>query len=645
MMLKYRTEIDGLRAIAVIPVLFYHAGIRYFEGGFIGVDIFFVISGFLITTILIKDINNNKFSVIDFYERRIRRIFPVLFFICLMTVPFSFALMSAEQFKEYSLSLISVVFFVSNFIFWLESGYFANAADLKPLLHTWSLSVEEQFYVFFPFLLFCIKDNKSRMFWLSLIFICSLIFAEYGWRNAAEMNFYLIFSRAWELMLGGIASILMLRHEKLFRLEALPWLRETLTLSALATLILSIVLFTDQYPHPSLITVFPCAATAILLLCARRNTFVGRLLSIKFLVFTGLLSYSLYLWHQPILVFLRLMGIEPAAPIVFCGFLILSYILSYFSWRFIETPFRKRRDGMFTRRGISVFALVMSSVLFVIGTAGYMSNLKQAGMSEAGKAFLAQTKGKRTATRKLYRLECDFYLHNNIEAGCFASSDSILPETLIWGDSHATGIALGLTELYSSKTVFSQVTTSSCRPNIITTDPKLLPKYPEDGRAAKAACEKANAVVTDYIAKHDVETVVIQIRGIYKISNWDQIITFLGNNGVKRLVILGPLPQWDPNLPEAYASVIDKRNLKGIENYQVDRVFEDQAYVDKIETANSKLEVIKLSHIGHLCDKNKVCQVKVPGAPETDFLMSYDYGHPSRFASIYHARVLFADIF
>ena len=209
--MKYRGEIDGLRALAVVPVMLFHAGFELFGGGFVGVDVFFVISGYLITTILIEDIENKRFSIINFYERRARRILPALFFVIFACIPFAWMWMDLSQMRDFSQSLVALSLFASNILFWTESGYFAGAAEEKPLLHTWSLAVEEQYYLLFPiFLILAWRFGKNRVFWI-IVFMSalSLLLSEWGWRNDAIANFYLAPTRAWELFAGSIAAFVV----------------------------------------------------------------------------------------------------------------------------------------------------------------------------------------------------------------------------------------------------------------------------------------------------------------------------------------------------------------------------------------------------------------------------------------------------
>lgn len=209
--MKYRSEIDGLRAVAVVPVILFHAGFQIFSGGYVGVDVFFVISGYLITTILVDDINSDRFKIIDFYERRARRIIPALLFVILVCVPFAWMWMIPSQMKDFSQSLVAVSLFASNVLFQLESGYFATAAEEKPLLHTWSLAVEEQYYVLFPiFLLLTWRFGRNRVFWSIVVLAAmSLALSELASRIKPTANFYLAPTRAWELLAGSIAAFIV----------------------------------------------------------------------------------------------------------------------------------------------------------------------------------------------------------------------------------------------------------------------------------------------------------------------------------------------------------------------------------------------------------------------------------------------------
>lgn len=344
MKLSYRPEIDGLRALAVIPVILFHAGFELFSGGFVGVDVFFVISGYLITSILIEDIENKRFSIAHFYERRARRILPALFVVMFTCIPFAWMWMMPDQLRDFAQSLIAVSFFASNILFWRESDYFAAAAEEKPLLHTWSLAVEEQYYLLFPiFLILAWRFGKNRVFWLIVVMAgISLLLSEWGWRKQPTANFYLAPTRAWELFAGSIAAFIVQKKgiQK----------NNFIALIGLLAILFSIFVYDKNTPFPSLYAAVPVIGTVLLILYADKKTYAAKLLSNKTFVGIGLISYSAYLWHQPLFAFARIELIEPPSNILM-GFLVLAtFLLAYGSWKYIEKPFRQRGciSGKFT---------------------------------------------------------------------------------------------------------------------------------------------------------------------------------------------------------------------------------------------------------------------------------------------------------
>jgi peptidoglycan/LPS O-acetylase OafA/YrhL len=370
--LKYRSEIDGLRALAVVPVILFHADFELFSGGFVGVDVFFVISGYLITTILIEDIENKRFSIVNFYERRARRILPALFFVMLVCIPFSWMLMLPSQMKDFSQSLIAVSLFSSNILFWRDSGYFEAAADEKPLLHTWSLAVEEQYYLLFPiFLIIAWRFGKNRVFWMIVVMAAvSLLLSEWGWRNKATANFYLAPPRAWELFAGSIAAFVV---QKRGVQKSNP-----LALLGLAAIVFSIFAYDESTPFPSVYALVPVLGTVLLVLFADKDTLAARFLSAKVLVGLGLISYSAYLWHHPLFAFSRISSVESPSVLVSSFLSVASIALAYFTWTYIEKPTRDKL--VFKRKGIfslSIFGILIFSVSGLLGqkTEGFESSL------------------------------------------------------------------------------------------------------------------------------------------------------------------------------------------------------------------------------------------------------------------------------
>ena len=258
--MKYRAEIDGLRALAVIPVIFFHAGFELFSGGFVGVDIFFVISGYLITSILIEEIENKKFSIIRFYERRARRILPALFLVMFFSILLAWILLSDTALNKFGNSVIGLSFFISNLVFWKQQGYFEEYSELNPLLHTWSLSVEEQYYVIFPiFLLLVWSFGRTKVFWIIVVMaVISLLISEWGWRNKPVANFYLTPTRIWELFVGSIAALIIQSRGVMKN--------NFLALLGLSIIFLSIFVYDESTPFPSLYTLVPVLGVFLLIL-------------------------------------------------------------------------------------------------------------------------------------------------------------------------------------------------------------------------------------------------------------------------------------------------------------------------------------------------------------------------------------------
>jgi len=359
----YRSEIDGLRAIAVMPVVLFHAGLAGFDGRFVGVDIFFVISGYLITTILINDIESNCFSFLNFYVRRARRILPALFLVTTVCIPFAWFLMLPGQFKDFSQSLVAVSLFLSNVLFWLESGYFDTVAEFKPLLHTWSLSVEEQFYLIFPlFLTVAWRFGKNKAFILILVLsICSLLLSELLSRTSVSANYYLMPTRVWELFAGSITAFTIQRYGVIKN--------NICSLFGITLIIISVITFDKHTPFPSLFTLIPVFGSVMVILFARHDTIVAKILSTKLLVGVGLISYSIYLWHQPVFAFTKL-RYETISPLGILTLFLTISLLAIFTYEYVEKPFRSK---IIPNRAIYVFSISGIIVLASLGL--FFSNM------------------------------------------------------------------------------------------------------------------------------------------------------------------------------------------------------------------------------------------------------------------------------
>ena len=340
--IAYRPEIDGLRAVAVLPVILFHAGFELFSGGYVGVDVFFVISGYLITSILLREMERGSFSIVRFYERRARRILPALFFVVACCLPFAWMWMLPDDLKRFGQSLVAVAMFSSNIYFWRKTDYFAPVAEEQPLLHTWSLAVEEQFYILFPlFLMVCWQFGKSKIFaWLALLAVLSLGLAELGWRHQPTANFYLLPTRAWELLAGSMLAFL---PSAKVNQASNSKVAEIASMIGLALIVYSIFVFDASTPFPSIYTVIPVTGTVLIIAFGSLKSCVGKLLSRAPFVWVGLISYSAYLWHQPIFAFLRVRGVGHPSQLEFALGAVASLGLAYLTWKLIEQPTRTAR--------------------------------------------------------------------------------------------------------------------------------------------------------------------------------------------------------------------------------------------------------------------------------------------------------------
>ncbi len=329
--MNYRPEVDGLRAVAVIPVVLFHAGLPLFRGGFVGVDIFFVISGYLITRILAGETERGDFSFMRFYERRARRILPALFTVLACCAATSWLILTPEEMKIFSESAGAVALFVSNMYLMRSSGYFLPSAELMPLLHTWSLAVEEQFYIVMPFIVLLLPKMRKRRFvtLLAGIAIASFLLAIVMLRRGMISEaFYLMPTRAWELLAGSLSALIPVRRNP------------GLALAGLAAILIAILTFSKATPTPSWPIMLPVIGTAMVLRHATHDTITGRILAWQPLVWVGILSYSTYLWHQPIFAYAKILLGNPSLPVML-ALAGLSLAISWPTWRFVETPTRK----------------------------------------------------------------------------------------------------------------------------------------------------------------------------------------------------------------------------------------------------------------------------------------------------------------
>ncbi|MEO0321776.1 MAG: acyltransferase family protein [Myxococcota bacterium] len=440
--LKYRADIDGLRAVAVLPVLFFHTDLPGASGGYVGVDVFFVISGFLITSILHKEIGAGRFSIVRFYERRVRRLWPALVVVVLFTTVLAWLFLLPPLLRDYGQSLVAVTVFASNVLFYLEAGYFDGPAEEKPLLHTWSLAVEEQFYLFFPLLLLLLHRRGWPLVRVLLgLFVVSLAGSVWRLPSDPSLVFYQLPFRAWELLMGGLLAV--------GGLKAVPAkAAHGLGLVGLGLIAGSIVLYTPATPFPGLAAVPPCLGTALVIHAGRTEGGVaGRFLGLAPLVFIGKMSYSLYLWHWPLIVFARLL-----APTGHLGtgetlaVLALSFVGAAFSWKVIEQPFRSAPPrGRFTRRTMFAGAIAVSVAWLAVGAGLELTRGAPGRLSPEGRRLAEAATDFSPAPEPCERFAAGGQAASDLGEGlCLVGAPESTPRYLLWGDSHGGILSHGV---------------------------------------------------------------------------------------------------------------------------------------------------------------------------------------------------------
>jgi peptidoglycan/LPS O-acetylase OafA/YrhL len=447
--MQYRREIDGLRAIAVLPVILFHAGFGLAPGGFVGVDVFFVISGYLITRIILSDLAAGSFSFAGFYERRSRRILPALFVMLSACVVCAWLWLPPADMKEFARSLSYVPLFGSNIFFSKELGYFDSAAELKPLLHTWSLAVEEQYYLLFPLVLVALwKRARSAIpYALLIVALVSIGVAEHQVANRPESAFYLLPSRVWELLCGALVAWATMQG-------MLP-ARGSQAGSVLGLLLVgyAIFFFDSDTAFPGVNALVPVVGAALVIGFASPATVVGRLLGTRVLVGVGLVSYSAYLWHQPVFVFARHRSFENLGVGLALALCALTFALAYLSWRFVEQPVRRR--GVVSLGNLVTGAVALSVAVLVFGAAGRLTD----GF-DFRHGINSRLPEVAQRMRPNHGLDEDC---GRLASGFTACATHPEPEVLVWGDSYAMHLVDGFLASKEGARI-AQATRSACGP-------------------------------------------------------------------------------------------------------------------------------------------------------------------------------------
>lgn len=524
----YRPDIDGLRAIAILPVIFFHAFPLSITGGFIGVDVFFVISGYLITSIIVEEIARGNFSYGSFYSRRVRRLFPTLLAVLVSTIVIGWNMLSAQEYKQLARHVLAGLSFLANINLWSEAGYFDAAADSKPLLHLWSLGVEEQFYIVWPALAILLLPLFKRAYWVIFSSLAILIAAAAmtsSW--STEAAFYLPFSRFWELFCGAAISFATNRHsvgrtDKAFEIGACI---------GLLLILVPAYFLTSSSAFPLPWAVAPVAGASILIVT--HGSFINRVvLSNRILVGIGLISYSLYLWHWPLLSFLHIEYSGLAANWMRALALVLAFILATSSYWLLEKPFRSK-----SRSALKLWILGIIAVLTGIIAANIYA---RDGLGFRVDSIISQVIGEKDPHKQAWRGGECFIERDGIDQfapNCIGSKAN--PDVFLWGDSHAAALYPGLAKIAAETGAsLAQYTASLCKP--------LL-----DDNMLTAACKAGNTQSLMLIVKTRPSIVVMHARWDY--ASDAPLITDtvkkLKAAGAERIVFVGPSPRWNDDLP------------------------------------------------------------------------------------------------
>jgi peptidoglycan/LPS O-acetylase OafA/YrhL len=614
----YRRDIDGLRAIAVLSVLAFHAFPDALPGGFLGVDIFFVVSGFLITTIILQSLAAGNFSYRDFYARRIRRIFPALVLVLLATLAFGWYVLLPGEFSQLGKQAIGGAAFFANLVFLGDAGYFDVTSETKPLLHLWSLGIEEQFYIFWPLVLGLAWRKRWPILRVTLaVAAISFLINVLTVQTHPAAAFYSPLSRAWELLAGGLLAAMRLQTVNApgGAADSRAWTKRAQSIVGVGLIVLGLYMTRSTKAFPDWWALLPVLG-AVSCIAAGPNGVLNRyLLSNRVMVWIGLISYPLYLWHWPLLVYARILELGGGHWSIRLGVLALSVVLAYFTYRLVERPLRSATGHQRARLIglVTPMILICAVGVAAVQTNGFGSRLKGTPLefasheydffsdAQVGKCWLGGA-----AAFDAYSEEC-------------SGSAGASPSVLIWGDSHAGRFAPGLRRALGDEVGVAAFVRDSC-PGILNVE--------------YANCAKANAYVLGQIKKLRPRSVVLfaswtfYLRPVSGLQAVDFQNTFdaLKAAGVSEVIVMGPAPKWREPLPALLTKyhrqhpedAIPRRTSFGLTSQSAEAETELSALVPRARG------VEYFSTYGALCDLDG-CMTMLNNTPEG--LTTWDYGH------------------
>jgi peptidoglycan/LPS O-acetylase OafA/YrhL len=564
---QYRADIDGLRAVAVLSVLFFHTKIPGFPGGFVGVDVFFVISGYLITSIIAKDMFQEKFSFLAFYERRMRRIFPAIFFLLFSCTLIAAVLLAPSDFVVFARTMIAATGFLSNFYFLRHAaagGYFANLSDLQPLLHTWSLAVEEQFYLLFPAVLFALikwARQRTRQ-WLSVFALVSFLLSVKLMRHHPSAAFYMLLPRSWELLMGSLLA-----------LKAVPpisprWLREIASTAGLVLIICADFFYTNQTPFPGLSALLPCVGAWLVIYAGEQGSpWANTALTFPPLVFIGVISYSLYLWHWPLIVFANYFSGHNLRGAQTLAVILISILMAFISFEFVESRFRGR-NAAFSRRQIFALGLSASGAALLLG----VFVVRSSGLPQRYDAVTRNLVIENAVRRHDFQEVCSNFRtnpHSLADINFCILGPGADRKILFWGDSHVQQLYPIVKNLYDSGALEGRgavfAIANSCMPVEHMNDPRKGFHCDTFSTLAKSRAEmndidtvfigfntwwsyNKNGICPSVNGKCIPDAPSSEIRGMFLAGLADDIHEFRASG--KNVIICLPFPDYDKSIPD-----------------------------------------------------------------------------------------------
>jgi peptidoglycan/LPS O-acetylase OafA/YrhL len=637
--MTYRPDVDGLRALAVLAVVGFHAFPGAVPGGFIGVDVFFVISGFLITGIMVDAAAAGRFSLSGFYARRIRRIFPALIVVLAACYAAGWLWLFEDRFAQLGKHVAGGAGFASNFLLWQEAGYFDASGETKPLLHLWSLGIEEQFYLAWPLIVYVAwRTRVSVLVVAAVAAAASLAFNLYSIRQDLVGTFYSPATRAWELMTGSLLACAV-RPALLAnwpgvrgafeRLTAGQGRRDLLSVAGLLAVAGAMMGLNGARHYPGAWAMIPVAGAALLIAAGPGAVINRAALSASPMVWLGLVSYPLYLWHWPLLAFARIWQAGEPPVLVRMGAVTLALVLAVITYRALERPIR---FGAW-RGGVVPALSAAMAVLLLVGWQTYQRDgfpMRAINLTDRAHFTKYYEAIKRQEMPAAYREECDFMDWRNeatkdtIAAAC--TEPGSRRTMLLWGDSFAQALSTGIRSLLPADTRLAQVTTSHCQASV-------------DGRdfgVPGGRCARANAFALSAVRTLRPEVVVVAQRAEHELTDWNAFAAEVRAAGAGRVVLVGPSPQWLPSLPAIVVSHFWPQPptliAEGLDRnaQESDRALQSR-YRDSAD-----LQYVSLMNA--LCEPGG-CRAVVPGTTPAE-LITFDMGHLTPRGSTYVAGLV-----